>query len=141
MIFELLQQKPCRIIYKFRQKPNFGPEACEIQPKVMIWSSPDLSRRTHKGPIWLLLDRSWQVRFPTLGPISHVSGSEFLFFTKFINDSAWFLLEKLKKHVILTKNLNISFDQKSIKKIRKYFKIQKLHENPGFPRDPCGALC
>ena len=29
------------------------------------------------------------------------------FFTKFLNDSAWFLLEKLKKHVILTKNHNI----------------------------------
>ena len=28
--------------------------------------------------------------------------------TKFINDSAWFLLEKLKNHVILIKNFNIS---------------------------------
>ena len=27
--------------------------------------------------------------------------------TKFINDSASFLLEKLKNHIILTKNLNI----------------------------------
>ena len=26
---------------------------------------------------------------------------------KFLNDSAWFLLEKLKKHVISTKNFNI----------------------------------
>ena len=34
MIFELLRQKPCRIIYKFRQKVSFGPEAYEIGPKV-----------------------------------------------------------------------------------------------------------
>ena len=25
VIFELLQQKPCRISYKFHQKPSFGP--------------------------------------------------------------------------------------------------------------------
>ena len=30
-----------------------------------------------------------------------------VFLTKILNDSAWFLLEKLKKHVILTKNPNI----------------------------------
>ena len=30
VIFEFLQQKTCRIIYKFRQKPNFEPETCEI---------------------------------------------------------------------------------------------------------------
>ena len=35
------------------------------------------------------------------------SGFKIKFLTKFLNDSAWFLLEKLKKHVILTKNLNI----------------------------------
>merc|ERR1711924_276410 len=46
MFFEFLQQKPCRIIYKFRQKFSFGSETCEIGPKVVIWSCPDLSRRT-----------------------------------------------------------------------------------------------
>ena len=34
-------------------------------------------------------------------------GSKIWFLTKIINDSAWFLLEKLKNHVILIKNLNI----------------------------------
>ena len=34
-------------------------------------------------------------------------GSKMKFLTKFLDDSAWLLLEKLKKHVILTKNLNI----------------------------------
>ena len=29
-----------------------GPETCEIGRKVLIWSCPDLSRRTHMGPIW-----------------------------------------------------------------------------------------
>ena len=40
--------------------------------------------------------------------------------TKFLNDSAWLLLEKLKKHVILTKNPNIS--QKNHKNTKKKIK-------------------
>ena len=43
MIFELLGQKPCRIIYKFRQKLISGPETCEIGPKVGNRTCPDLS--------------------------------------------------------------------------------------------------
>ena len=31
---------------KFCQKPYFGPETCEMCPKVVIWTCPDLSRRT-----------------------------------------------------------------------------------------------
>ena len=42
--FELLQQKPCRIIYKFRQNTIFGPETCEIGPTVLIWTCPELPR-------------------------------------------------------------------------------------------------
>ena len=53
------------------------------------------------------LGRSGHVRFPTFGPISHVSDPKNGILTKFINDSAWFLLEKLKNHVILIKHLNI----------------------------------
>ena len=34
-------------------------------------------------------------------------GSQNCILTKFIDDSAWFLLEKLKKHVILIKTHNI----------------------------------
>ena len=46
VFFELLQQKPCRIIQKVGRKVSFGSEACEIGPKVAIWTCPDLSRRT-----------------------------------------------------------------------------------------------
>ena len=65
------------------------------------------------------LGRSGHVRFPTFGPISHVSGPKTKFLTKFINDSAWLLPEKLKNHVILTKSL-IIFDQKSHKYPKKF---------------------
>ena len=44
MFFELLQQKPCRIIQKFHQKPYFESETCQIGPKVGIWTCPDLPR-------------------------------------------------------------------------------------------------
>ena len=46
VFFELLRQKWCRIIYKLHQKIFLGSETCEIRPKVVIWSCPDLSRRT-----------------------------------------------------------------------------------------------
>ena len=61
-------------------------------------------------PLWVLLDRSWQVR---TCPISDFwlsfarFGSKTCFLIKFLNDSAWFLLEKLKKHIFSTKNLDI----------------------------------
>ena len=44
MFFELLQQKPCRIIWTFYQKPYYEPETCKIGPKVVIWTCPDLPR-------------------------------------------------------------------------------------------------
>ena len=37
---------------KFGQNTISGPETYQIRPKVLIWSCPDLSRRTHMGPIW-----------------------------------------------------------------------------------------
>ena len=37
MSFKLLDAKPCRTILKLHQKVSFGPEACEIGPKVVIW--------------------------------------------------------------------------------------------------------
>ena len=42
MFFELLQEKWCRIIMKFRQKPYFDPKTFKISLKVLIWSCPDL---------------------------------------------------------------------------------------------------
>ena len=62
------------------------------------------------GPLWVLLDKSSQVRTcPISDSWSNFAcfGSKNKFLTKFLDDSAWFLLEKLKKHVILTKNPNI----------------------------------
>ena len=46
VFFELLQQKPCRIIYEFRQNTISGPETCKTGPKLWLRSCPDLSRRT-----------------------------------------------------------------------------------------------
>ena len=84
---------------------------------------------------------SWQVR---TCPISDCwfnfacFGFKIGSLTKFINDSAWFLLEKLKKHGFETNKLNIW--QKS----PKYLKIKKItlkiHEKTGFPRVPCGPV-
>ena len=62
------------------------------------------------GPLWVLLDRSWQVR---TCPISDFwsnfacFGFKIKFLITFLDDSAWLLLEKLKKHIFSIKNLNI----------------------------------
>ena len=42
VIFQLLQQKGCRIIYKFHQNTISGPETCKIGPKLWLQSCPDL---------------------------------------------------------------------------------------------------
>ena len=58
----------------------------------------------------VLLDWSWQVRTcPNHDFWSNLTrfGFKIRFLTKFLNDSAWFLLEKLKKHIISTKNFTI----------------------------------
>ena len=60
--------------------------------------------------VLVLLDRSWQVR---TCPISDFwsnfacFGFKIICLTEFLDDSAWLLLEKLKKHVMLIKNFNI----------------------------------
>ena len=56
---------------------------------------------------WTGLGGSGHARFPTFNRILHVVGSKLICLTKFLNDSAWLLLEKLKNQVILIKNLNI----------------------------------
>ena len=50
VFFELLQQKQCRIIWKFRQKPNFEPKTCKAPPKVGNRTCPDLPRPVQEGP-------------------------------------------------------------------------------------------
>ena len=49
MFFGLLDAKPCRTIVKSPQQVSFGPEACEIGPKVEIWTCPDLPRPVSKA--------------------------------------------------------------------------------------------
>ena len=68
----------------------------------------------------VLLDWSWQVRTcPNHDFWSNLTrfGFKIRFLTKFLNDSAWFLLEKLKKHIISTKNFTIWPNILKIKKI------------------------
>ena len=67
-------------------------------------------------------------------------GFKIEFLTKLLDDSAWFLLEKLKKHIILTKNPNMLTKNLNIGiKIKKILKKHwKIHKHTGFPRDPCG---
>ena len=56
--------------------------------------------------------------------------------TKWHNDSASFLLEKLKKHIIFIKNSNI------LSKFPKIFQKSKITKKQlRFPRDPCGDPC
>ena len=61
------------------------------------------------GPIWAHTDRSWQVRTCPISDFwskfAHF-GSKTCFLMKFLNDSASFLPEKHKNHVILTKHPN-----------------------------------
>ena len=44
LILELLRQIWCRIIMSFRQNTIFGPETCQIGPKVWNQTCPDLPR-------------------------------------------------------------------------------------------------
>ena len=90
--------------------------------------------------IYGVKSRSGYDRSQTFGQISHVSGPKTKFLTKFLNDSAWFCVEKLKKLFFdIKKNLRIrpktwKYDQTSKKKIR--FKTNIcLQEMP--PRFPC----
>ena len=58
------------------------------------------------------------------------------FLMKFLNDSAWFCLEKLKKHVFQPKAL--IFDQKVLKYKKNQKDKPKIYENTsflGFPVD------
>ena len=55
---------------------------------------------------------------------------------KFLDDSAWFCLEKLKKHVFSIKTL--TFDQQSPTYFKKPNNNQEINENISFPRVPCG---
>ena len=100
----------------------------EISSKTQFW--------THMGPYGAHMGPPGQVRtWPNQDFWSNLTrfGSRNGILTKWHNDSASFLLEKLKNQVILTKNPNI------------WPKIPKIPEKSrkflGIPRDLCGDLC
>jgi len=83
------------------------------------------------GPLWALLDRPWQVRTCPISdfwPKFACFGFKTGLLTKFLDDSQWFLLEKLKHHITLIQNLNIR--QKNLKVFQT---TNKLRENLGTP--------
>ena len=58
---------------------------------------------------------------------------------KFLDDSASFLLEKLKIHVILTKTLIL--DKNSRQYLKNPEKYKKIPNNPGFPKHRALSDC
>ena len=109
-----------------------GPIWAHMGPCGPIWA--------HIGPPGQVLDfRKLSVRFPqtfrkTIWTNFARFGSKSYIFMKFLNDSASFLLEKLKKHIIYKKTL--IFHQKSRKFPKNQGKYQKIL---GIPRDLCGG--
>ena len=96
------------------------PKYTNFFEKVRIQTSPEAVRAGlgtspgwgPYGPLWALMGPPGQVLagpdmsdFRLLVDFS-CFGFKIRFLTKFLNDSAWLLPEKLKKHVILIKNLN-----------------------------------
>jgi len=74
---------------------------------------------------WTGLGKSGHVQSQSFGSILHGRiQNESL--TKFLNDSAWFCLEKLKNMFFSTGNLNI------LPKIKKWFNNSKIRKNTGF---------
>ena len=87
-----LREKWCRIIVKFRQKPYFEPKTCKIQPKVVIWTCPDLKSPDldMSGPekSWSGHVRTWKVVICTCPDLSrrtstYFKTAEILFFWDF----------------------------------------------------------
>ena len=129
--------------------PIYGPICAHMGPYMgpyveaslldLLWKPAvdPLSGWGPYGPLWVLLDRSWKfrklsVRFPstfrtTIWTNFIHFGSRNCILMKFLDDSASFLLEKLKNHVILTQNLNI---QPKIQKIP-----EKSRKFPEIPRN------
>ena len=95
-------------------RPGWGPVrvGAHMGPYGPMWAHMGLC-----GPLWVLLDRSWDcVNFPstfiktfrkTIWTNFARFGSRNGILIKFLDDSASFLLEKLKNHVIFAKNPNI----------------------------------
>ena len=51
--------------------------------------------------IYSVNSRSGHDQSQTSGPISHASGPKLIFLRKYLDDSAWFCVEELKKHCFL----------------------------------------
>ena len=101
----------------------WSQEEVRTCPNSDLWSQEEV-RTWRKSEFWSNL-----ARFESRNGI----------LTKWSNDSASFLLEKLKNHVVLTKNLNIW--QKNSENTLKTFKnTKKSMDFHGFPlRSHCGA--
>ena len=119
--------------------PIYGPLWAHIWAQMGTYG-PMWAHMGPCGPLWVLLDRSWRFRqlsvnFPYDFWINFARfGSRNGILTKFIHDSASFLLEKLKNHIILIRNFNI---WPKIPKIPdKSKKIPKIPRFLGIPRDP-----
>ena len=52
-------KKWCRIIMSFRQNTIFGPETCQIGPKVWDRTCPDLPRLVLLGKFIIFLEKHW----------------------------------------------------------------------------------
>ena len=73
MFFRLLDTKPYRTIMKLPRKLSFGTETCEIEPKVVIWSCPDLPRPVQEesgGPTSLW---SYNIVFFNFGKLYNIT--------------------------------------------------------------------
>ena len=91
--------------------------------KITFFLNFSRSSRARAGPIWAHFSDLW-FNFVCFG-----SKTEFL--TKFLDDSAWFCVEKLKKHGFGTKNLKICPNiLKILQNLKKYIKIQ-VFTRPG----------
>ena len=78
--------------------PIYGPMWAHMGPCGPMWA--------HMGPPGQVLEKASTFRKTIWTNLVRL-GSKTHFLMKFLNDSASFLLEKLKNHVILTKNPDI----------------------------------
>ena len=83
---------------------------------------------------WTGLGRSGHVQSQSFGLISHVSGPKLVLLTKFLDDSAWFCLEKLKTFFFRPETLIYDQSRKYPKNLQHN---QKINGNIGFPRISC----
>ena len=108
-------------LWNFVNKKWKGVKSEKIKVFPLVWSKY-LSSWTGLGRSGHVQITTWQVRtWPNRDFLSKFAcfGFKIRFFTKFHNDSASFLPEKLKNQIILIKNLNIWLKLENNPKIQK----------------------